>query len=238
MIYKLYSHFLVLFLSLNIVSFNLHNTAEKNKVAVVSKSKVLSASELIYNNLIVNEYELPKFEVFSEALNGFYLLKQKGLIQKDIITVIDFSLSSNSKRLWVIDLATNSILFQTLVAHGRNSGEEFAENFSNKTESFKSSLGFYATAEVYNGKHGISLKLDGLENGVNDHARKRAVVVHGASYVSENFIKGNRRLGRSQGCPAIPEALTRKIIDVIKDKSCLFIYHSSRNKNFNENLIS
>ena len=144
--------------------------------------------------------------------------------------MIDFSLSSNMKRLWVIDLEKNIVLFQTLVAHGRNTGEEFAKEFSNQAQSFKSSIGFYATGEIYDGKHGKSLKLDGLEKGLNDKARERAVVIHGADYVSETFIKQNKRLGRSQGCPAIPVEMNAKIINVIKDKSCLFIYHPSLTK--------
>ena len=151
MIYNLFYSVLFLFLSSSYVNIPSQNNPEKSKVVSVVKSSILTNTEMVYNNLVTNEFELPKFDVFSEALIGFYLLKEKGLIQKDILTVIDFSLSSNSKRLWVIDLTSNSILFQTLVAHGRNSGQEFAENFSNKAESFKSSLGFYATAEVYAG---------------------------------------------------------------------------------------
>jgi hypothetical protein len=188
--------------------------------------------------LNANEFALPKLEIFDEALKGFYLLKEKGLIQKDIVTLIDFSFSSNSKRLWVIDLSTNTILFHSLVAHGRNTGEEFATRFSNVASSFKSSLGFYATGEIYTGKHGISLKLDGLEKGINNLARERAVVIHGANYVSESFIKGNKRLGRSQGCPAIPVELTDAIINTIKGQSCLFIYHPSRNFAMESKLIS
>jgi hypothetical protein len=111
-------------------------------------------------------------------------LQTKGKIQKNILTLIDFSLSSNVKRLWIIDLNTKTVLFNSLVAHGRNTGNEFAASFSNKSESFKSSLGFYATGEVYQGKHGLSLRLDGLERGVNDNARARAVVMHGADYVA------------------------------------------------------
>jgi hypothetical protein len=177
--------------------------------------------------LHANNYSVPQHEIFAQALKGYYLLKEKGLVKKNIVTLIDFSLSSNSKRLWVIDLATNTVLFQSLVAHGRNTGEEFAKNFSNSAQSFKSSLGFYTTGEIYTGKHGMSLKLDGLEKGVNDNARSRGVVIHGADYVSNTFIKNNKRLGRSQGCPALPEELSKAIIDVIKDKSCLFIYHPS-----------
>ena len=181
--------------------------------------------ENLYANLKTNHFELPQSISFSNALSGFYKLKEKGLIKKNIITIIDFSLSSNSKRLWVIDLASNSILFQSLVAHGRNTGEEFANSFSNKFNSFKSSLGFYATGEVYQGKHGLSLRLDGLERGINDNARTRGVVMHAANYVSNSFVKSNSRLGRSQGCPAIPTAISKEIISIIKDQSCLYIYH-------------
>ncbi len=186
----------------------------------------------VYNELNSNSFASPSFESFSIALEGFYKLKRNGQVTKDILTLIDFSMSSNSKRLWVIDLTTNKVLFNSLVAHGKNTGEEFASYFSNKAESFQSSLGFYATAEVYNGKHGMSLKLDGLQKGLNDKARERAVVVHGANYVSENFIKNHKRLGRSQGCPALPVELNEKIINVIKDKSCLFIYHPSKSSLF------
>ena len=178
------------------------------------------------------------FVFLSEAIKGYYLLKQKGLIKKDILTLIDFSLSSNTKRLWVIDLVTGDVLFHSLVAHGRNTGDEFASTFSNAAESYKSSLGFYATGEIYNGKHGMSLKLDGLEKGVNDQARARGVVMHAADYVSDSFIKNNHRLGRSQGCPAVPVALSKEIIDAIKDKSCFFIYHPSRVSKFGIQSIS
>ncbi len=180
---------------------------------------------LIYSNLHKNNLSIPKLESFKKALKGFYEMKEKGFIKKDILTLIDFSLSSNTKRLWVIDLATNTILFNSLVAHGRNTGEEFANSFSNAAESFKSSLGFYATGEIYSGKHGMSLKLDGLEKGINDNARNRGIVMHAADYVSNFFIKAHNRLGRSQGCPALPAEFTTEIINKIKDKSCLYIYY-------------
>lgn len=187
-----------------------------------------SKATILYGRLNPNHFELPQLKSFSEALKGYYELKQKGLLEKDIITLIDFSLSSNTKRLWVIDLATNIVLINTYVAHGKNTGEEFATSFSNSNSSFKSSLGLYVTGEIYNGKHGISLKLDGLEKGVNDNARDRGIVMHAADYVSKSFIKNHQRLGRSQGCPAIPVELTNEIIQKIKNKSCLFIYHPSR----------
>lgn len=204
-------------------------TASNNKTfaSVVPVSFEEKATN-IYTHLNANNFDLPKLESFSDALEGYYKMKEKGLVTKEILTLVDFTLSSNVKRLWVIDLSTNTILYNSLVAHGRNTGEEYAKTFSNSAESYKSSLGFYATGEVYVGKHGKSLKLDGLEPGVNSNARNRAVVMHGADYVSESFIKNNHRLGRSLGCPAIPVELTDAIINTIKGKSCLYIHHSSR----------
>jgi len=230
MIYKIYPAILFLFLSFGTDTKN--NTEAKEvtvrNIAKVEKPAIDAKIENIYNTLNTNSFILPELKTFTEALKGFYLLKEKGFIQKDILTLVDFSLSSNLKRLWVIDLSTHTILFQSLVAHGRNTGEEFASAFSNVSSSFKSSLGFYSTGEIYQGKHGISLRLDGLEKGINDQARNRGVVMHGADYVSESFIRGHKRLGRSQGCPAIPVELTDEIIQAIKGKSCLYIYHPSR----------
>ncbi len=212
----------------------LANTAPKSAIVAKIEKTTKSALELKiasqYQTLQSHNATVPQIACFDRAMNGFYALKAKGLVTKNIITIVDFSLSSNVKRLWVIDLDSSTVLFNSLVAHGRNSGEEFAKTFSNAGESYKSSLGFYATGEIYNGKHGMSLKLDGLEKGVNDNARDRAVVMHGADYVSESFIKNNHRLGRSLGCPALPEALNSKVIEVIKNKSCLFIYHPSQQK--------
>ena len=216
--------FIVLFMSFT----SLPNKTNSIKISSTIAAKTVSKNASIYNQIDANTFDMPNFDCFSTALDGFYSLKQKGLVTKNILTVIDFSMSSNNKRLWVIDLNRNVVLFHTLVAHGRNTGEEFAKEFSNQAESFKSSIGFYATGEIYNGKHGLSLKLDGLERGLNDKARERAVVMHGADYVSESFIRQNKRLGRSQGCPAVPVEMNEKIINVIKDKSCLFIYHPSK----------
>ncbi len=228
MIYK-FLPVLVFFLS-SFTSNDIKTTKNPNPPIVSLKTNVNKLNfeaevVKIYSTLKNNNLTLPKLESFKKALQGFYELKDKGLIKKDILTLIDFSLSSNSKRLWVIDLSTNTVLFNSLVAHGKNTGEEFATRFSNASESFKSSLGFYATGEIYNGKHGMSLKLDGLEKGVNDNARSRGVVMHAADYVSNFFIKAHKRLGRSQGCPALPEELTQEIINTIKNKSCLYIYH-------------
>lgn len=210
----------------------------KKEIVSVVKSSIDSKIDLVYNALQANQFQLPNQQCFGEALKGFYSLKEKGIIKSNILTLVDFSLSSNVKRLWIIDLNSNIVLLQTLVAHGRNTGEEFANNFSNTPESFKSSLGFYVTGEVYNGKHGISLKLDGLEKGLNSNARNRAVVIHGADYVSESFIRDHKRLGRSQGCPAVPVQFASDIITMIKGQSCLYIYHPSLNNSKHNRLIS
>ncbi|PWA06465.1 murein L,D-transpeptidase catalytic domain family protein [Flavobacterium psychrotolerans] len=225
MIYKIFPAVLFFLMSF---APNENRSVNSKLVADKTTSNFEMEAAEVYNGLHSNNLALPKVDVFSEALEGFYLLKEKGKIQKNILTLIDFSLSSNSKRLWVIDMTTNTILYNSLVAHGRNTGEEFATSFSNEASSFKSSLGFYATGEIYMGKHGASLKLDGLEKGINDKARERGVVMHAADYVSNSFIKNNKRLGRSQGCPAIPVELTNEIINTIKNKSCLFIFHPSK----------
>lgn len=233
-----YKSFSLLFFVL-LMSFNsFPDKTSPNNVSLESTEKKASENVSVYSQIDANSFALPSFESFNLALDGFNLLKEKGLIQKNILTIVDFSLSSTAKRLWVIDLDQNKVLFQTLVAHGRNTGEEFAKIFSNQAESYKSSVGFYATAEIYNGKHGMSLKLDGLQKGLNDKARERAVVMHGADYVSESFIKQNKRLGRSQGCPAVPVEMNQKIINVIKDKSCLFIYHPAAKQDIVSKLAS
>lgn len=236
MIYKFLPIFLLFFASF---SPNAGKPTEPKKlIASTTESSFSMKAERIYSSLHSNNLSLPKMESFTKALQGFYQLKEKGLISKNILTIVDFSLSSNTKRLWIIDMSTNTILYNSLVAHGRNTGEEFAKEFSNAASSFKSSLGFYATGEVYQGKHGLSLRLDGLEKGINDNARNRSVVVHGADYVADSFIKSHGRLGRSQGCPALPVGITKEVINVIKDKSCLFIYHPSANYKTATKLIS
>lgn len=206
----------------------------KNLVSVSTIRKV----ELVYNSLDANNYKLPSIESFENAFEGFENLKAKGKIKNNYLTIVDYSLSSKSNRLWVIDMNENRVVFNTLVAHGKNSGEDFATRFSNINESNQSSLGFFATGETYNGQHGLSLKLDGLEVGINNNARQRAIVIHGADYVSKDFIKQHNRLGRSQGCPALPIEMSKKIIQTIKNKSCLFIYYPSNNYSKSSKLIS
>ena len=220
---------ILVFILSSFSSYKIENPSKTPSLFISSKENFSAEINRVYYNLSHNNFALPKLESFQKAMLGFYELKKKGIFKKDILTLIDFSLSSNEKRLWVIDLSTNTILFHSLVAHGRNTGDEFAKRFSNSAESFKSSLGFYSTGEIYNGKHGNSLKLDGLEKGVNDNARNRGIVMHAADYVSDFFIKAHSRLGRSQGCPALPVEFTEKIITTIKGKSCLYIYYPSSN---------
>lgn len=207
-------------------AFSYKPESTKLTETVVNKS-IEAKVEAVYNNLATNNFMLPKKKSFTKAMEGYFQLKERGVVQKDILTLVDYSLSSKVNRLWVIDLKNNIILFQSLVSHGRNSGNEFAAKFSDKPESYKSSLGFFVTGETYFGKHGYSLRLDGLEKGVNSNARARAIVVHGADYVSEKFAQQNGRLGRSLGCLALSQDLTKEVIDTIKDKSCLFVYYPS-----------
>lgn len=226
----------ILFLLSSFTAPVVETTTANVEIPVVKTEKV--TAETIYNSLDANSLSLPDFVCFSEALTGFKKLKAEGKIKKDLLTVIDFSKSSKTKRLWIIDMAANKVLYNTLVAHGRNSGNDFAKAFSNKANSYKSSLGFYATGELYTGKHGKSMRLDGLEAGINDNARARAVVMHAADYVSETIAKHNSRLGRSLGCPALPNNLNKEIINLINGKSCLFIYHPSQKYHSTSKLLS
>lgn len=148
-----------------------------------------------------------------------------GDVRRDILTVIDYSLPSTQERLWVFDLATRRLLFRQLVAHGKNTGGNRARRFSNVVGSKQSSLGLFRTAGTYEGANGYSLRLHGLEPRFNDRALARAIVVHGAWYVSDDFARAHGRLGRSWGCPALDPAVAREIIDVIKDGSLLFAYY-------------
>ena len=161
------------------------------------------------------------YAVFERAIAGY---NRMGGHDKDILTVIDFTKPSTEKRLFVIDLKLKKILFISYVAHGRNSGEKYATSFSNREGSFKSSLGFYKTENTYYGKNGYSLVLDGLERGINDKAKERAIVMHGAAYADPSTIRSCGRLGRSLGCPALPLAVKKKIIDTIKGGTLLYIH--------------
>lgn len=165
------------------------------------------------------------FDAFSNAFTGFLNLKQAGMLAENAtLTIADFSRSSNQKRLWVLDMVNHKVLFHSLVAHGQGTGEEFAEAFSNTPESHQSSLGFYITGAIYEGQHGASLRLKGVDGKFNSKAEERAIVIHGADYVSDDFARANQRLGRSHGCPALPTDIAPKVISKIHDGHCLFIY--------------
>ena len=168
----------------------------------------------------------PSAKLFLKAMMGYERIQADQHLsqKKHLLTVVDFSLPSTAKRLWVIDLETNNTLYHTYVAHGKNTGGLYANNFSNVRNSNQSSLGFYLTGEIYYGKNGLSLRLDGLEPGINDLARERAIVIHGAWYASEKLIEDTGRLGRSYGCPAVPEEVHKEMINDIADKTVFFIY--------------
>ena len=170
-------------------------------------------------------------EVFNLAIKGWDKLSMSGkLHNSDIVTIADYSQSSNKKRLYVIDLKNMKLLFNTYVAHGRNTGDEFARSFSNKEGSLKSSLGFYVTENPIIGSHtGFSLMISGVEKGINDNAEKRAIIMHAADYATEDFIRKYGRLGRSLGCPAVPPEFNQLIIEAIKGGTCLFLYNPDKN---------
>jgi hypothetical protein len=168
---------------------------------------------------------VPRPEVLTAAVKAFECGRDRGYFTSSILTVIDYSLPSTEKRLWVIDLAHRRVLFHELVAHGKNSGENFTTTFSNRPNSKMSSLGLFRTAEIYTGQHGMSLRLDGLEPGFNERARERAIVMHGASYVSSGSIGKLNQLGRSWGCPAVSLESHRAIIDRIQNGTALFAYY-------------
>jgi hypothetical protein len=214
------------------VSFGIHQI---NPFPVLSTSKNISVVKpdsalvkpqwiSVYDSLDLKKQGLSE-KAFYYAWVGF----KKMNLHNPIMAIADFTQSSRNKRLYVIDLIKRKVLLNTYVAHGRNSGGEFAEHFSNNNSSFQSSLGFYKTLGTYQGKHGLSLRLEGLEKGINDRALERAIVMHGADYVSESFIKNTGRLGRSQGCPAVSIADSKKLINLMYNGAGLFIYSTDQN---------
>lgn len=161
-------------------------------------------------------------EVFKLAYQGYQKLDT--VREKDILAIIDYSKPSTEKRFFVINPQNKTLLYSTLVAHGKNSGENLANSFSNLPNSLQSSIGFFITGETYLGDNGYSMRIDGLEKGINDMARARDIVIHGAKYVNEEYLIKNGRIGRSWGCPALPETLSKEIIDTIAFGCCLFVY--------------
>jgi L,D-transpeptidase catalytic domain len=198
----------------------------------VEKNKDKVENESSQKNYITDLYEKCElegkldFDIFSMAITGYSNITTQN---NKILSIADLTKPSNKKRLFIIDLEKEKILYRTFVAHGKNSGMVVPTQFSNKIGSLKSSLGFYLTGNTYIGKHGYSLLLNGIEKGINDNARVRGIVIHGANYVSKKYIERNNRIGRSWGCPAVSEELSRQIIDTIKGGSCLFIYSDDVN---------
>ena len=200
---------IVCFFSLQ--SFNTSKPVPKNEPAI---SNIHLAEKLHINT-----------NAFALALKGYQKLKQLGKISNQrYLTIADMSMASSHPRLYIIDMEKQELLLQTFVAHGKNSGLLFAEQFSNLVGSFKSSLGFYITGKPYQGKHGQSLVLKGVESGINDKAEERAIVLHGAEYANQGFVNQQGYLGRSLGCPAVPSSQVKEIIQAIQGASCLFVY--------------
>lgn len=166
-------------------------------------------------------------DIFEYSLTGYTNLIKNNLIKKkSLLTIIDYTKPSTEKRLYVIDLYDKKLLFNSLVAHGKNTGVKYPRYFSNEVGSLQSSLGFFITLGTYFGQNGYSLKLRGVDDDFNDKAEDRYIVMHGADYVSEGFIKEHGRIGRSWGCPAVPNEITSSLINIIKEGSSVFIYHN------------
>jgi hypothetical protein len=183
----------------------------------------------LYNSINLRQYGLSK-PAFDYGWKGYQRLLEKNLIPRsNYLTICDFSQSSRQKRLYIIDVVNNKLITHTYVAHGKNSGAEYATQFSNKPESLQSSLGFYITSNTYTGEHGLSLRINGVDPGYNDKALERSIVIHGAAYVDAARVKAGIFMGRSWGCPAVPQKESTNIITTIKNGTCLFIYHPSRN---------
>ena len=186
---------------------------------------VIEQALTLYDSMKLEQSGLNQ-KAFEYAWRGYHNLMKQGKLKKSyVLTVCDFTQSSSSKRLYVIDVSHKKLLFNTYVSHGMNSGIEYASSFSNKANSFKSSLGFFVTSKTYVGRNGLSLKVRGLEKGFNDLASKRHIVLHGSDYITPEYLKDNGEMGRSLGCAAMPNVMTPKIIKAIKNGSCLFIYH-------------
>jgi hypothetical protein len=185
--------------------------------------------QLVYSNYACLSDTSLSFEAFRQGLHGFYKLRsEQKLTNENYLTIVDFSQHSSQKRMYVIDTRSFEIVYKSLCSHGKNTGGENATHFSNRTGSLQSSLGFFVAQETYSGKFDLAMRLDGLEY-CNYNARDRGIVVHGAKYASAEFMNNNDNvLGRSYGCPALPEKEAEEIINTIKEGSCFYIYASDK----------
>lgn len=223
---------LVVSVSLILFSFAKANTshiAATKKDSVTTGSTALqhvSLGDQLYDSLDLQSVGLSK-ETVEYAVKGYQKLVDSGLITNpQYLTIVDLSQSSRNKRFYILDMTNDKLAWNTYVAHGKNSGIDRAERFSNSMNSNESSLGFYITKSTYRGKHGLSLRISGLEEGFNDNAEARGVVVHGAPYVNEARAHSSY-MGRSKGCPALPENEYAQVIDIIKGGSVMFVYNPS-----------
>jgi hypothetical protein len=200
-------------------------------VAVVIFSVPLAATGMVASKAEAGKTPVPSAskvstDVMDLAFSAASCAVRAGAVQSpSTLTVIDYSKPSTEKRLWVLDMRTHAVLYEELVAHGMGTGDNVATSFSNEPETHKSSLGLFVTEGTYVGKNGYSLRLNGLDEGFNDRARERAIVMHGAPYVSETFAQAQGRLGRSWGCPALREAVAHELIDHVKGGNLVFAYY-------------
>lgn len=196
--------------------------------AETSSINTTDAATTVYAAANLQEYGLSD-EAFQYAWKGYQkLLNNKLISRAEYLSICDFSQPSSQKRLYIVDVENKKLITNTYVAHGKNSGGEFATKFSNTPESLQSSLGFYVTANTYIGAHGLSLRINGVDKGYNDKALARTIVIHGAAYVDPARAKAGVFMGRSYGCPAVPQKESSEIITTIKNGTCLFIYHPGR----------
>jgi hypothetical protein len=213
---------------------NSNTAADATATTTTSTTKVTPSNIDAYISDVYSQIDFGKGqklnpEVFNKAMVGYLNLQAAGKLNKNrqILSVADFTKSSTQNRLWIIDMKSKKVIYNTYVAHGQGSGMDIPTNFSNEDGTHASSLGFYVTSETYMGAHGNSLRLNGMDKGFNDAALARGIVMHAADYVSKSNIAGQGRLGRSWGCPAVAPELAQPIINLIKGGTCLFIYHST-----------
>jgi hypothetical protein len=227
--------FRFIYLSFFLILTSFNNATSKSSVdnnvslnaSLNSIEKASNMSDMLYEKLNLKNVGLSK-QALSSAVKGYEKLVEDGVVQNtQYLSIVDLSQSSRKKRFYLLDIENQTLALNTFVAHGKNSGVDQAVRFSNRPQSEASSLGFYVTKNTYRGKHGLSLRLRGLEDGFNDNAESRAIVVHGANYVNSSRVN-SAYMGRSQGCPALPEAQAPKVIKLIKGGSALFVYNPSQ----------
>ena len=222
---KRYLFLVLIFILSTFLYFSNAQTGLSKERQLALKKAELNIKEL-YNELNAAQYDL-SFTAFRYAYIGYQTMKkQHRLNNKELFSIIDFTKDCNSKRFYTIDLEKMKIVYYTYVAHGKKSGERMATSFSDAVESNKSSIGFYITGNTYHGGNGYSLMLHGDEKGYNSNLAKRSVVVHTADYANEDYIARNGRMGRSLGCPALPENIYKQVIETIKEKTMIFAYYN------------